>query len=305
MHNKVNSILFIIYIFITSPTQGQARKKIAQVDNEYKWAVGIGLGNLCIDGDVRAVKTQLSEGIHFYKPLTKWFGIKVNFTHGNAKGQNYKPTENFGKNTAWADKYAAPRAMSTNTGVAILYGYYSNGVFIPTTKPDVVYNNYKTSINALSTSVEFTLPIPYANPRVGLHFSLGLGLLFYKAKIDALNNNGTYANLFKDIYNTYSVVGNVNSKEIINKLKNGMDNIYETDAESDKNPPHFSNHFGIGVSYRFKNRFVVGVERSRTFIKTDLLDGQRWQEAAYGDAILSRDFDNLVINNIRVSYFFN
>jgi OmpA-OmpF porin, OOP family len=49
---------------------------------------------------------------------------------------------------------------------------------------------------------------------------------------------------------------------------------------------------------------VLGIEKSYTFIKSDLLDGQRWQEYAYGDAVLSRDFDNLRFTSINLTYLF-
>ena len=34
------------------------------------------------------------------------------------------------------------------------------------------------------------------------------------------------------------------------------------------------------------------MEDRHTFVKTDLLDGQRWQEHAYGDAVITSDFDS-------------
>jgi outer membrane protein OmpA-like peptidoglycan-associated protein len=39
-------------------------------------------------------------------------------------------------------------------------------------------------------------------------------------------------------------------------------------------------------------RLNLAIEDRHTFVKDDLLDGQRWQEHAWGDAVLTRDFDS-------------
>ena len=294
MPNKKITLFLLLHFFYLSVIHAQ-KKSVPSV--KYKWAVGIGTGLLHVNGDVPAVKTQLQQTLNVYKPFANWFALRFSYTHGNAKGMHWLASNNFAKNSAWADKYAAPARMPNG---AIAFGYTSNGVFTPAAKADAVYYNYKTAINNIAVSAQFTLPIPFAKPKVGIYVLAGAGALFYKAKVNATGSNGTYANLFNQIASGTLY----NKKEVIKALKNGMDNSYETNAEDYSKSPHFTQHIGLGFSYKFKKRFEVGVERSWTYIKTDLLDGQRWQEYAYGDAVLTRDFDGLVISTVSLKYFF-
>jgi hypothetical protein len=291
-----NFVLFIFTIIsLTSYSQKKDSKNLTHSD--YNWAVGLNVGNFFIDGDVPAKKMQLNTGINIYKPFAKWFGLKLKYAFGNAKGMHWLYSENFAKNTAWASKYAAPTRTPNGT---IVYGYNANGVFTPTTNPDRVYYNYKTTIHNISFSTQFTLPLPFEQPIVGIHLFVGGGALIYNAKVNALNGTNSYATLFNDIANST----HKSKKEVLNALEKGMDNTYETKAERTKSNINFTQNFGLGISYKFKNRFEVGLEKYVTFIKNDLLDGQRWQEHAYGDAVLSRDFDKVINNNITFSYYF-
>jgi hypothetical protein len=290
---KKISLVYAICILLCSHLNAQKTNK------EYKWAAGVDIGNIFIRGDVNSIKTQFCEGVHLYKPFAKWFALKVNFIHGNAKGFNYKASENFAKNPAWSSKYAAPYRLSNGT---LAFGYVTNNVFTPTSTHDLVYYNYKTVINSLSISAAFTLPIPIrsSNPKFGIHFNYGAGLLSYKTKVDVLNTNGTnYVTLFNDVF-----TANSGATETLKKLKNGMDNVYETDAETLNNSPRFTQNLSLGFSYKINDRFVIGIERSGSFLKDDLLDGQRWQEQAFGDAVITRDFDYLIYNSLNLSYQF-
>jgi hypothetical protein len=181
----------------------------------------------------------------------------------------------------------------------VVNGYTSNGVFTAAAKADAVYYNYKSAINNLAVSAQFTLPIPFEKPRGGIYVLAGAGALFYKAKVNAAGSNGTYANLFNQL------AGSAGSKkEILSALKKGMDRSYETNAEDYSKPPHFSQHIGLGLSYQFKKRFEAGLERTFTYAKTDLLDGQHWQEQTSGDAVVSRDWDRLATSTVSLKYFF-
>jgi hypothetical protein len=287
--------LFLLSLFFCLNAVNAQKKSGHSV--KYKWAGGIGIGVLHVNGDVPAVKTQLQQTLNVYKPFANWFALRFSYTHGNAKGMHWLASNNFAKNSAWASKYAAPVRMPNGV---IAFGYTSNGVFTPAAKADAVYYNYKTAINNIAVSAQFTLPIPFNQPKVGIYVLAGAGALFYNAKVNASSGSGTYAGLFNQLAS-----GMLNNKkEILKALKNGMDNSYETNAEYYSKQPHFTQHFGLGFSYKFKKRFEAGLERCWTYIKTDLLDGQRWQEHAYGDAVLTRDFDGLVISTVSIKYFF-
>ena len=83
-------------------------------------------------------------------------------------------------------------------------------------------------------------------------------------------------------------------------LKDIEDDSYETPAENQGNrrPKLFGETFkpsgtiGAGVAFKLSNRINLAIEDRQTFIKDDLLDGQRWQEQAWGDAALTSDYDS-------------
>jgi hypothetical protein len=295
-------LLLFTFFFIACVSNTIAQKNLKPT---YKWVGGIGIGNIFVGGDVSPLKNQLSEGLFIKRAFNKWIGIALHYNHGNAKGLNYKPAENFAKNPALADKYAAPYLVLSNSGPVIRYGYTSNNSFTPATKNDVVYYNYKTVFNSLSISTAANAPFRLFNLNFSANFNIGIGLLNYKTTVDALNSNGTnYSSLYKDVANAVGTSNNLNSKEIKNRLKNGMDKNYETKAESTSNPTLFSHHISIGLSYILNDRITIGVEFMKRYAKSDLLDGQRWQEQAYGDAVLTRDFDFIRYNNLNLSYSF-
>ncbi len=284
-------ICSILSLYISNVNAQQKSNEIS------KWVAGIGVGDIFIKGDVRAIKTQIGQSLFLYKPIKKWFGVKLDYTRGNAKGLNYKSSENFGKNTALNDKYSFPYRLPTGP---LTSGYFSNNTFITTPKTDNVYYNYKTSINSFNIAAVFTIPIPISKNLLGIHFNRGIGFLFYKAKINALNSNGTnYAALYKDVFNSPTF----NKKENLKKLKSGLDDTYETNAEGGKQSI-FTQNVAIGVSYKFKQKFEIGIERRYIYLKSDLLDGQRWQEYAYGDAVLTNDIDGILSNYITFAYHF-
>jgi len=49
---------------------------------------------------------------------------------------------------------------------------------------------------------------------------------------------------------------------------------------------------GIGFAFKLSNRINLAIEDRHTFIKDDLLDGQRWQEHVWGAPVLTRDYDS-------------
>jgi hypothetical protein len=291
--------LTLVPIFILICTTTNAQKK-DKVKLPHKWAAGISLGNISVSGDVTPIYSQLNIGAHLYKPITKWFGLRFNYNHGIAKGQNLNPAENFGKNTALNNKYSSPYR---NTNGMLINAYYPNNVFTQTATNNLVYYNYKTAIHSFLLSGELKLPIPYSKPVIGLHLGVGIGYVFHNVKIDALNSDGnTYATLYRDIYNSQAV-GNINKGAVYLALENGMDGVYETDAESTgKNS--FGQSFSFGISFKLSNQMEIMLERKGIGTSNDLLDGQRWQESARGEPALTRDFDGLRYNTISFIYSF-
>jgi hypothetical protein len=48
----------------------------------------------------------------------------------------------------------------------------------------------------------------------------------------------------------------------------------------------------MGISVRLSRRLNLALEDRLTFVKDDLLDGQRWTEQPTGDASMTRNFDS-------------
>jgi outer membrane protein OmpA-like peptidoglycan-associated protein len=124
----------------------------------------------------------------------------------------------------------------------------------------------------------------------------GIGATLYHTMVNALNGNTPYHGLFNGITNTTYK----NRKDIYDALKAGMDKTYETEAENQgtrrpkigKNTLKPSGTVLAGVAFKLGKRINLAIEDRWTFVKDDLLDGQRWQEQTTGDAALTRDFDS-------------
>lgn len=122
----------------------------------------------------------------------------------------------------------------------------------------------------------------------------GIGASIYDTKVNALDGANKY-NFTSIAQSAYT-----DRKDKLKELKNFMDDTYETPAENhgDRRPKLFGDTFkpsatiGMGIAFKLSNRLNLALEDRWTFIKDDLLDGQRWQEAAWGDAVQTRDFDS-------------
>ena len=95
-------------------------------------------------------------------------------------------------------------------------------------------------------------------------------------------------------------------KDTRKALKDLLDDSYESPAENqgERRPKLFGKTFkpsgtiGVGVALKLTNRINLAIEDRQTFIKDDLLDGQRWQEHPRGDAVLTRDYDSYNIGSV-------
>ena len=273
-----------------------AQKKSDIVNtHKYKWEAGIKLGRMQLESDVTG-GLGLTTGVWISRSFTSWFSLNAGYNHGTAKGMNWLPAINYRMNTAWADKYAA--LVRTNTG-RVEPGYIRNGQFVPANRADQVFYNYKTAINEFSIAPKFSLWFPSSRPLIGIHAFFGISVFNYKVKVDALKSNGeTYAALFNEIDPA------LGKSAILSKLKAGMDGVYETNAESASKSTINTAFGGLGVSVRIKTRFTVGCEFYFTAAKSDLLDGQQWQEYAPGDPVLTREYDKLTNVALNIGYRF-
>ena len=242
-----------------------------------QWEIGIKGGLFQVSGDIPAKFVSPGFGLHVRKAFGYIFSMRLEYLYGIGKGQHFRATENYAKNPAWgvaivnpAQRYSAPQQI---TGAGGFRQIVSSQTGLATTPFEYVFYNYKTKVQDLSLEGVLTLN----------------NVRFHKSKTG---------------YNVYGFAGigaaYTDRKDKLKELKNFMDDTYETPAENhgDRRPKLFGDTFkpsatiGMGIAFKLSNRLNLALEDRWTFIKDDLLDGQRWQEAAWGDAVQTRDFDS-------------
>ena len=234
-----------------------------------QWEIGIKYGLLQVSGDVPATfLTAPNFGVHIRKAFGYVFSMRLEYLYGIGKGLNWKPTSEYSNNTPWRD------------------AFYTGNIF----------TNYKTQVQDLSLQGIVTLNnIRFHKAKTGINMYAfgGIGGTIYDTKVNARDAN------YDPYYTQFAgITGGVykDRKDTRKALKDILDDTYETRADDhgDARPKLFGDTFkpsgniGIGVAIKLSNRFNIAIEDRVTFIKDDLLDGQRWAEQ--GD--LTRDFDS-------------
>ncbi|TXJ22548.1 MAG: hypothetical protein E6Q24_20545 [Chitinophagaceae bacterium] len=246
-----------------------------------QWEIGVKYGLAHIAGDIPSVfLTAPNFGVHIRKSFGYVFSARLEYVFGEPRGLNWKQTS-VHANTPWVADGYAPGSL--------------------------IYTNYKTRVQDLSLQGVITLNnIRFHKAKTGMNFYLfgGIGGMIYDARINAANDNTGV------IYNAEfaSIAGNVysNRKDTRKALKDVLDDSYETRAENDKSvlPTLFNDTFrpsltmGAGIAFKLSNKFNLALEDRWTFVKDDLLDGQRWAEQ--GD--LTRDYDAFHFLSLGLNY---
>jgi outer membrane protein OmpA-like peptidoglycan-associated protein/opacity protein-like surface antigen len=269
-----------------------------------QWEIGVKGGLFQVSGDIPAQFVSPGFGAHVRKAFGYIFSLRMEYLYGIGKGYSFREAENFAKNPAWGaniadpnQRYSAPRAVT----VAGVRQIVSSSTGLTSTPFERVYYNYKTKVQDLSLQAVFTLNnVRFHKSKTGFNIYgfAGVGGSIYDTKVNALdedNNNQNYN------FNSISQASYKNRRDFIkNMKKNILDGSFETPAENqgDRRPKLFGDTFkpsgtvGMGVAFKLSNRVNLALEDRWTIVKDDLLDGQRWQEQAWGDAVLTRDFDS-------------
>jgi outer membrane protein OmpA-like peptidoglycan-associated protein len=273
-----------------------------------QWEIGIKGGLFQVSGDVPARFFSPGFGAHVRKSFGYIFSMRLEYLYGIGKGQHFRQVENFGKNPAYggnlpaAQMYSAPYLLhggpnTTPTTVSSKYRW-TNVNADRATSFQRVYYNYKTKVQDLSLEGIITLNnIRFHKSKTGFNVYgiAGVGASIYDTRVNSLNGSTNYATLWNTPQSSFD-----NKKTLIKNLLNSQDKTYETPAENhgDRRPKLFGDTFkpsatiGMGMAFKLSNRINLALEDRWTFIKDDLLDGQRWQEHAWGDAVQTRDFDS-------------
>jgi outer membrane protein OmpA-like peptidoglycan-associated protein/opacity protein-like surface antigen len=267
-----------------------------------QWEIGVKVGSFKVGGDL---PTRISPGfgLHVRKAFGYIFSMRLEYMYGIGKGQHFRTSANFAKNSAWVDnlpvneRYSAPRQITDVNGHRVVISS-RDGNLITQTPGELIFYNYKTNVQDLSLQGVVTLNnIRFHKAKTGFNFYAlaGVGGSIYDTKVNALDGNGEKYD-FSGIPNA----AYKDRKETLDALKELMDETYETPAENqgDRRPKLFGDTFkfsgtiGAGVAFKLSNRINIALEDRQTLVADDLLDGQQWQEHAEGDAVQTRDFDS-------------
>ncbi len=262
--------------------------------------VGVSAGVFTASGDVSAVIPTFGFSAHVRKAFGYIFSLRLQYLNASGKGLNWKAASNFGKNPAWGGNLAAGQRyfspLRTASGQLIL----TDGAGNTSLKQDKVFYNYKVHMQDIGLQGIVTLNnIRFHKQKTGIviYGGGGIGLSWFKTMVNALDASGkNYSTLF----NSLASPAYKDRKDILKSLKAGMDKTYETLAENElKSGPVLGDNtlkpsgtLLAGVAIKLSKRINLALEDRFTIVKTDLLDGQRWAEQAYGDAVLTRDFDS-------------
>ncbi|MFM2337404.1 MAG: hypothetical protein RL115_597 [Bacteroidota bacterium] len=274
-----------------------------------QWEIGIKGGLFQVSGDIPARFVSPGFGAHIRKSFGYVFSMRLEYLYGIGKGQHFRQAENFGKNPAYggnlpaAQMYSAPyllhSAPNTFDSRVVSSKYRWTNVEADKNVPfQKVYYNYKTKVQDLSLEGIVTLNnIRFHKSKTGFNFYgiAGIGGSIYDTYVNALNGTTNYTTLWNTPQSAFD-----SKKTLLKNLLSSQDKSYETPAENhgERRPKLFNKTFkpsgtvGMGVAFKLSNRLNIALEDRWTFIKDDLLDGQRWQEHAWGDAVQTRDFDS-------------
>ena len=260
-----------------------------------QWEIGIKGGLSAISGDVRARIPTFGGGLHVRKAFGYVFSMRLEYDHLYTKGLNFSPSGGWKRNPVLEEIYRRPASQG--------------GTYLQ----NVIYYNYRTTIDELSLQGVVTLNnIRFHKAKTGMNFYLfgGIAGMAYTPTYNALNESGQPYN-----YSSIPAATYENKKDAIDALKDLLDDSYETRAEIDPLQPKLGNRpfkvafvVGAGVQIKLTNRFNIAIEDKFSAPKTDLLDGQQWQEnwtAAGGNGVVAqtRDFDSY--NFLSVGLNFN
>jgi outer membrane protein OmpA-like peptidoglycan-associated protein len=243
------------------------------------WEIGLSTGLFNVKGDVASIIPTMGFSAHVRKAIGYTFSLRMDYIYGTAKGMNWKGSRNFQNNTA----------------------YTLNGYNNPN---QIVYYNYKNKSQDLSLMALASfnnIRFHKDKSKVVFYGGVGMGATAYETMINARNEStgADYSDLYNSVF-TNAEQNRANRKDILSKLKAGMDNTYEQSAQKGEKVSRklgnqtldFSTSFVLGLSYKLGKRINIALEERHTFVFDDLLDGQMWQEHPLGDAVPTSNWDS-------------
>lgn len=282
------------------------------------WEIGIGAGLYNVSGDVPTLMLWERGGYGFHAHVRKaWgymFSTRLQYIYGIAKGLQWQESVNYSRNTAWYNDGISPDQNLYHP--ALLIKNEKTGDVTYREAQEEVHYNYRMEAHQLNVDFMFnTNNIRWHKARTGISFYgfIGLGAFAYNTRVNTLDANGNKYN-FDEIVGDDIQQVHRNRREIKRRLQSGMDNTYETEAETIRGvrrPTIFGNKTldwafsgGLGAQFKISRLWNISIEDRITFPHDDdLLDGQRWAEQTLGDPVFTQDND--MVNYFSVGVNFN
>jgi hypothetical protein len=256
-----------------------------------QWEIGVKGGLSTISGDVRSWLPTFGFGVHARKALGYTFSARLEYDYLMAKGLNWQPS---------------------------YYGYATNAQitkFYPATGANPVFYNYRTTIQNLSLQGLVTLNnirFHKAKSTIAVYALGGVGVMTYSTLYNLTDANGQPYN-YQSIVNQFGPSGFTysNRKAIKTALKNMMDGSFETLAQRDPSQPTIFGgtpirpvlELGGGIEFKLSDKFNIALEDKVSITKTDLLDGQEWQETGSTTVhAMTRDYDSYNFLSVGLNY---
>ncbi len=299
--------------FVPKNRRGQQRRYlnhqyIFPAKPKSMWEIGVGGGLYNIVGDVPTQMLWQKGGYGLHGHVRKaWgytFSTRLQYMYGVGKGMQWQPSTNYSNNAAWNGRNNTYNYQSPSAGQPIFY-------------------NYKTEAHQLNLDlIASTNNIRFHRGKLGLAFYgyVGLGANAYQTWVNALDENYEgYNTLYNDIVAQYTDpnTGQIpyeNRKDVKKALRDGMDDSYETDAESEsgnRETPIFGKKtlslvgsLGAGMQIRLSKRFNIALENRFTMFagNQDLLDGQRWAEQVAGSPVSTSQKDAINYTSLGLNF---
>src|SRR5205085_4184742 len=129
---------------------------------------------------------------------------------------------------------------------------------------------------------------------MNLYVFAGGGAMIYDTKIDALDGNNQVYN-----FNSIPTGFYADRKKLKKAVRNLLDGTYESEAEKDPlRAKLFGQSFrpvfdmGVGLQFKLNKKLSLSIEEKFSLpLKTDLLDGQQWQNNQPEFPSMTRDHD--------------
>ena len=216
-----------------------------------QWEVGVKVGAPRIGGDVDALFPGIGFGVHLRKSLGYVLSLRGEYTNGTARGVG-------------STFIAVPTILNP------AWSQYPAGK---------LYYNYKTNVNEFSLQGLINLnniSFHKAAPKVLLHGIVGVGLMTYNVKVDALNGTTPYA---------------FTAGMTRDQVKAMLDGSYETDAPTIGDKIKLVTTVGFGASFKVSNKVNVSLEDRITYGKSDMLDGVKYYYPIAGTPAITPQYD--------------